>query len=190
MADSNITKRALAAALKELMTEMPFSKISVSDICEKCEMNRKSFYYHFKDKFELVNWIFDTEFLFAANREDGWCFLADLCRHMYDNRQFYRKALKIEGQNSFSDHFHEMLQPVVSEYMKDLIQPPTDQLNQQITAETEHRFYTHFLTDGVVSAIERWLLGGSDLNAEDFLMLIQSCIVKMAVRAYHKYVND
>lgn len=190
MADSNITKRALAASLKELMAEMPFSKISVSDICDKCEMNRKSFYYHFKDKFELVNWIFDTEFLFVTNRKDGWSFLADLSHHLYDNRQFYRKALRIQGQNSFSDHFHEMLQPVVSEYIKDLIQPPTDQLAKQITAETEHSFYTHFLTDGIVCSIERWLLGGSDMDADSFLLLVQSCVVKMAVRAYHKYVTD
>lgn len=55
MADSNITKRALAHALKELMEEKNFSKISVADICEKCDMNRKSFYYHFKDKYDLVN---------------------------------------------------------------------------------------------------------------------------------------
>ena len=52
MADSNLTKRALSAALKELMNEQPFVKISVGDICERCEMNRKSFYYHFKDKYD------------------------------------------------------------------------------------------------------------------------------------------
>ena len=43
MADSNITKRALAAALKELIGEKAFEKISVGDICEKCEMNRRVF---------------------------------------------------------------------------------------------------------------------------------------------------
>ena len=58
-ADSNLTKRALAAAMKELMEQMPFSKISVSDIAEQCGMNRKSFYYHFKDKYDLVNWHFE-----------------------------------------------------------------------------------------------------------------------------------
>ena len=63
MADSNITKKALATALKDLMSEMSFEKITISDICEKCDMNRKSFYYHFKDKYDLVNWIFDTEFM-------------------------------------------------------------------------------------------------------------------------------
>ncbi|MGI6028090.1 MAG: TetR/AcrR family transcriptional regulator [Candidatus Heteroscillospira sp.] len=45
IADSNITKRALAQALKDLMETQPFEKISVAEICEACEMNRKSFYY-------------------------------------------------------------------------------------------------------------------------------------------------
>ena len=66
MADSNITKKALADALKELMDTKPFHKISVSDICERCQMNRKSFYYHFKDKYDLMNWIYDTEFIGVA----------------------------------------------------------------------------------------------------------------------------
>jgi len=70
MPDSNITKKALAMAMKELMEQIPFSKISVSDICEKCGMNRKSFYYHFKDKYDLVNWIFDVEFFQAVHVRD------------------------------------------------------------------------------------------------------------------------
>lgn len=44
--------------MKKLMEKKPFSKISVGDICEDCGMNRKSFYYHFRDKYDLVNWIF------------------------------------------------------------------------------------------------------------------------------------
>ena len=47
MPDSNITKKALAQTMKELMAKQPFSKISVGDICDACGMSRKSFYYHF-----------------------------------------------------------------------------------------------------------------------------------------------
>ena len=61
MADSNITKRALAEALKELLKAEPFAQVSVGEICEKCHMNRKSFYYHFKDKYDLVNWIYSDD---------------------------------------------------------------------------------------------------------------------------------
>ena len=82
MADSNITKRALATSLKELMIEQPFDKINVAQICERCNMNRKSFYYHFKDKYDLVNWIFDTEFIelikhenLSAGYTEHWAFI-------------------------------------------------------------------------------------------------------------------
>ena len=98
-ADSNLTKRALAAAMKELMEQMPFSKISVSDIAEQCGMNRKSFYYHFKDKYDLVNWIFDMEYLQLSSRQDYagiWDFLTELCSFFYENRSFYRRASSLE----------------------------------------------------------------------------------------------
>ena len=70
MPDSNITKKALAQTMKELMAKQPFSKISVGDICDACGMSRKSFYYHFRDKYDLVNWIFDTEFLQSIRPEN------------------------------------------------------------------------------------------------------------------------
>ena len=120
MADSNITKRALAAALKELMAEKSFSRINVADICEKCDMNRKSFYYHFKDKYDLVNWIFDTEFLSLLYRQYtavNWDMIEALCRYFYENRSFYRKAFEIEGQNSFTEHFYELMLGAIQSFL-------------------------------------------------------------------------
>ena len=67
---SNATKRAFADALRKLLEQKPFAKISVSHICEECGMNRKSFYYHFKDKYDLVNWIFDTEITKIFSEEE------------------------------------------------------------------------------------------------------------------------
>ena len=63
VSESNITKKVLAKALKNCMQTKSFAKITVMDICEECGMNRKTFYYHFKDKFDLVNWIFNIECL-------------------------------------------------------------------------------------------------------------------------------
>lgn len=70
MADSNITKHALAQALKALTETLPFDKISVGNICAQCGLNRKSFYYHFKDKYDLVNWIYYTEFIEVALKKN------------------------------------------------------------------------------------------------------------------------
>lgn len=129
MADSNITKRALAASLKELMAEQPFDKINVAQICQRCNMSRKSFYYHFKDKYDLVNWIFDTEFMELIKREnlsagytERWSFIEKNCRYFYQNHSFYRKALQIKGQNSFSEHFQEYIRPFIAERISNLFE--------------------------------------------------------------------
>lgn len=51
------TKKAIAGALKELMEEKPISKITVGDIADRCGINRQTFYYHFQDIPDLVEWI-------------------------------------------------------------------------------------------------------------------------------------
>lgn len=165
MADSNITKRALASALKELMAEEPFSKISVTDICERCGMNRKSFYYHFKDKYDLVNWIFDSEFLLLVRDNSAvssWELFDVLCHYLYDNRKFYKSALKIEGQNSFSDHFREMLRVALRSNLSGLLDEYED-------------FQLNFYADAIVCTIERWLTAKKCAPPEEFMKMISSC---------------
>lgn len=53
---SGITKRALEASLKHLLLQKPLTKITISDIAEDCGINRMTFYYHFKDIYDLVEW--------------------------------------------------------------------------------------------------------------------------------------
>ena len=49
MANSNITKKALAQSLKELGSTKILDKITVADITNHCGVNRQTFYYHFQD---------------------------------------------------------------------------------------------------------------------------------------------
>lgn len=168
VADSNITKRALATSLRELMEQMPFEKISVCDICQKCGMNRKSFYYHFRDKYDLVNWIFDVSFFEIVGRNSGdnaWAFLIDLSSHLYENRAFYRKALRIQGQNAFLDHFREMLEPVIENYLKTIL-PEQEYLD----------FHVRFFADAFTGAFVRWLPQRQCDSPELFLTKLSSCL--------------
>ncbi len=122
MSESNITKRALASTMKELMEAKPFSKISVSDICEVCGMHRKSFYYHFKDKYDLVNWIFYHDFIELTVRDEPPTFTElyrRLCIYFYENRVFYRNALSVAGQNSFGEYYQELFEASVKAYLED-----------------------------------------------------------------------
>lgn len=53
---SQVTKRALEQSLKNLLLKKPLTKITVSDIAADCGINRMTFYYHFKDIYDLVEW--------------------------------------------------------------------------------------------------------------------------------------
>ena len=53
---SLITKRALKESLKKLMTKKSFNKITISDLTDDCQISRMTFYYHFSDIYDLVEW--------------------------------------------------------------------------------------------------------------------------------------
>lgn len=178
MADSYITKRALATSLRELMQEQPFDKISVSQICDGCGMNRKSFYYHFKDKYDLVNWIFDTDFITMAKDvaldvpyTARWDLVEKACRYFYENHSFYRKALQIKGQNSFSEHFREYVRPLLQ-----------SRITKIFGRKLADEFTLDFLTDAVLCALERWLLTKDCMPPEVFVNKLKD-IVEMSAHA-------
>ncbi len=54
---SQITKKALEQALKNLLLKKPLNKITISNITDECGINRMTFYYHFKDIYDLVEWV-------------------------------------------------------------------------------------------------------------------------------------
>lgn len=182
MADSNLTKQALSSALKELMEEQPFEKISVSDICERCHMNRKSFYYHFKDKYDLANWIFDTEFIeltkthaldvmnVSDSFEERLYGLVVVCEYFYENRSFYRRILQVEGQNSFSSHFRDFLYTIVHHRVMDLAEH--DNIPQMVM---------DFIVDGFQCCIERWLLDKNCVTAEEFIGNLKQLIYVLII---------
>ncbi len=53
---SDITKKAILESFKKILCEKTFSKITIKDITDDCGINRMTFYYHFKDIYDLVEW--------------------------------------------------------------------------------------------------------------------------------------
>lgn len=169
MTDSNITKKALAQSLKELMDRQPFSKISVADICGNCGMSRKSFYYHFRDKYDLVHWIFNVEFLQAIRgreQESGWELFQALCHYFYQERDFYRRAIQIQGQNSFRDYFCEAIAPAIETLAEELM-----------TNSRDKQFYTTFFGDAILTSILRWLSAPKPEPPEQYLERLHHILV-------------
>lgn len=149
MPEAVITKKALAEALRALMRQKPFEKVSIGEICDQCGMNRRSFYYHFQDKYDLVIWIFDSEFLDYMYEKDYssiWHFLRDICDYFYAHREFYLDILAVSGQNSFREHYREIFTPLLTEVFS------------QIFDKEEHRgFLAEFYADAFLLSLEKWL---------------------------------
>ena len=173
MPDSSITKKALADALKQLMAEKPLQKISVGDICERCNMNRKSFYYHFRDKYDLVNWVFYTEFaeqFIGEGQITSGFFLEKICTYFSRNRAFYVSALEQEGQNSFSEYFADVMRSLLSLYYTAVVD-----------RDDAYEFIITFYTDALLAALKRWLREGT-MPPERFVDLVRRATNRRAAK--------
>ena len=169
MAESLKTKKALALALKKLLTEKDFDKISIIDICDECNMSRKSFYYHFHDKYELVIWIFKTEFWDRLRaRTDGSIFetLTRLARYFYTNKSFYKPIFTVSGQNSFAEYFSELCRDAFSKRIR-------DQLGAIIITDLNVNIYADFF----VYTLERWLTTNDSRDDVAFVRDLSNSIV-------------
>lgn len=164
MPGPGVTPRILADSLKQLMLRSPFDKISVAEIVGHSGLNRNSFYYHFKDKYDLVNWIFQTEFIDQTKIGDSdpsWDFIEQICNYFYENRDFYVNALSVKGQNSFSDFFNDKFYEILAPRFAVMLGDRKDK-----------NLYANLFTDAFLALILRWLKDGAKIPPDDFMQLL------------------
>ncbi|CQR24942.1 dihydroxyacetone kinase regulator [Streptococcus varani] len=124
MATSIITKKRIAKAFKELLQEMEFDKISIVEIMELAQIRRQTFYNHFLDKYQLLDWIFENDLKeqVADNLDfiSGRQLLKELFFYFEEQHDFYVKLFDIKGQNDFFSYFTDycriVIQKIFDEY--------------------------------------------------------------------------
>ena len=117
---SQTTKRALEASLKKLLLEKPLNKITINDITEDCGVNRMTFYYHFKDIYDLVDWILMED---AAKTMEGrqsfdtWteAFL-DILHQIRDNKALVLNVYRSVGREQVEQYLYKLLDPMLKEF--------------------------------------------------------------------------
>lgn len=111
----------LANSLKELAATKPIEKITIKEITDKAGVIRPTFYNHFQDKYELLEWITINE-LFApvdpllatGMLKEGVTFILTT---MEREKEFYKRAANLEGQNSFNEIFNRCVANAVRKYI-------------------------------------------------------------------------
>ncbi|MST53885.1 TetR/AcrR family transcriptional regulator [Streptococcus alactolyticus] len=120
---NNLTERAFAKALKDIMQDKSFDKVTVTELVKKLNVNRQTFYYHFNDLYDLLERIYimdgDTILNQAANSGTWQEELLAIFHYIQDNRQFVCNTYYSVNRN-YLEHFlydriYRFINPIVQE---------------------------------------------------------------------------
>lgn len=172
-----LTKELIAASMKEIMLHQPFEKITIRMITEHAGVIRPTFYYHFQDKYEVLEWIVRHKLIDSVRMlmQRG---MIDEAIHIIfaeigDERKFYRRAFEITGQNNFAGIMTEQ----VKLFLLELID------HWGVTASTGIRMLSNEMlcshcAMNFVSMVYIWIVHGHDHAtveemSQSFLYLIR-----------------
>jgi probable dihydroxyacetone kinase regulator len=163
----DLTKELLAGCFKELMLTTPFDKITIKMITDRAGLIRPTFYKHFQDKYEVLEWVFETEVaasvdLLITNHMELDAVVM-LCRCLGRDRKFYRRAWEMEpGPNSF--------ETILTRYVYQTFLKLADRFSVKtvdkvpvLTPEMISTYYTY----GLVNVIRDWITSNLELTPEE-----------------------
>ncbi len=159
---AEITKLWIADKMRELMKYKTIDKIRVTEICKAAEIERPTFYYHFKDKYDLVAWIFyhnayGTDVISVESA-------AQSMNKMKSDMIFYKRAYEDSSQNALWRYMLEYFVKRYTELAKEKLR--TDLLDTQLSYSI--RFYCM----GAVGMTQEWVLNDNITSAETVVQMM------------------
>ena len=187
MTEQNDTKQIIAEGFKKLMSKKPFAKITISDITTESGFNRQTFYYHFHDKYDLLNWIFYNEaitpFVDGLSFDNWSSKLLTMLNTIKDDSRFYQNAL----QTSYGDEFREYVQSVSSNVFSEIIE---DIAGHGGVSEDDKRFIAEFFSFGIVGTILKWVKTGMRESPQVITAHIENLVNDCKRLAISRYLNS
>ncbi len=154
---ANATKQALEASLKRLLLKKPLDKITINDLARDCGISRNTFYYHFRDIYDLVEWASreDAEQALAGCRASGaWQeSLARFFQLMLDNKPFIMNAYRSVSREQVEAYLHKVLYGL----LLDVVERRAEGMN---VAEADKQFIAHFYKYAFAGLLLDWIRDG------------------------------
>jgi len=162
---SQTTKRALEASLKNLLLQKPLNKITINDIAEDCGISRMTFYYHFKDIYDLVEWacVEDASQALAGKKTyDTWQegFLNIFCA-VQDNKPFIMNVYRSVGR----ERVEQYLDPLIQNLLLGVVEEKSSGMT---VSEADKGFIACFYKYAFIGIVLDWING----NMKDDPMII------------------
>lgn len=146
------TKQLLAGSLKKAMKTKPVSKVTISEIIADCNVNRKTFYYHFEDIYDLLKWILEEEAIEVVKKldmvidyEEAILFALD---YIDKNHAFLENVYKSLGRDHLKRFFYADMIGIVRG-----IVDKTEQMEGLTIEEDFKDFLTAMFTEAVAGML-------------------------------------
>ena len=154
MMSSLTTKKAIAYTFKDLLKEKPFNKITVNDISNQCNINRQTFYYHFQDIPDLVEWICrdDVDHLIKKKEEyETWedKFLI-VFKIMLEEKIFVENIYHSVSREVLRTNLYRLVYPIIYDEI-------TKKSKGKGLREEDKKFITNFYKYAFVSIVFEWI---------------------------------
>ena len=167
------TKKAIAYTFKDLLKEKPFNKITVNDIANKCDINRQTFYYHFQDIRDLIEWI-------CIDEVDNLLEKKDECEKWEDKFLLIFKIMeqeKIFINNIYNSVSVEVLRSNLYRLVYPIIYNEiVEKSKGKNLREEDKKFITDFYKYSFVSIVLNWIYNGMHENPELIVAKVSSLI--------------
>ena len=119
------TKKALAMSLKSLLEKRTLDKITVKDIVSECSLNRQTFYYHFHDTYDLLQWRYSYETGDIIEKMRDPSVDTDdyglILQYILNNRNFIINTCRSLKREYLIIRLKECIQPIILEIIKNNI---------------------------------------------------------------------
>ncbi|MGN1383346.1 MAG: TetR-like C-terminal domain-containing protein, partial [Eubacterium sp.] len=157
------TEKALAASLKKLLEKKTLEKITVKDITDDCGVNRQTFYYHFHDVYDLVEWILKDEF-------------ADLTEHLTaDNWQEKMHGVMlrmIEDKSFIMNTYYSLTRRQLDQFLQRFIHPLIEQQIDKTKGgdailPEDKAFLADMATYSLVGILTEWIASGMKTSYQE-----------------------
>lgn len=166
---SQITEEALVAGMKHLITVMPFEKITVKEIADAANVKRPTFYNHFKDKYDVVEYILKQELVEPARTLVACDMLEEAIRLMLmtmkKEKAFYMRVARIGEDRIFHQIVLQLLKELLLDVMRERMVDDDDNKNPMLTMDNIAEYYAY----GLAFGISKWIQKGMKMEVDEVL---------------------
>lgn len=167
------SRSLIRKAFVELMQDKSVEQITITDIVRRADINRGTFYAHYRDPQAVLSQIEDElvaemDMLIEqcnANDliKDPSAILRDIGRLLENNREFYRLLLKASGSGSF-------LIKLKSAFVERMMNDP--RTIARYRNREKFRATITFFAGGLIAVYEDWFAGKLDKSLEEVATMV------------------